>query len=265
MRNSCTTTASGPSKVNVSRLPNSDTLVISGKIALKNAGSTTPVAVLDPTLFAATVLKERLAAAGVQVKGQILFAQEHADTARLQLLASTSHSLGGAVRTANKRSQNFYAEMILKTLGRKVVEPASFAAGVRSAATVLDDVGIKEGGYVLSDGSGLSKRNAFSARQLCHLLRSMARSPQADAFIDSLPVSGIEGSLIQRMNAPAYAGKILAKTGHVLGVSALSGYIRSGEKFLAFSILVNDDGLNLAAANALQDRICELLVDFRQP
>ncbi len=262
VKNTCGTVASGKSGAYISRLPDCDTLVISGKLTPKASGASSPVTVVNPALFAATVLRERLAAAGVRVEGQIVFAEKAVDTAGMKALAAVSHSLASAVSTANKRSQNFYAEMILKTAGRRVATPSSFAAGVRAVAMVLDKAGIKQGTYVMEDGSGLSKRNAFSAIQLATFLRYMAFCPgSAEIFFGSLPVSGTDGTLRERMGGPQVAGKVFAKTGHVSGVSALSGYAKCGETLLAFSILITGEGLNQSAANALQDSICGVLVD----
>jgi D-alanyl-D-alanine carboxypeptidase/D-alanyl-D-alanine-endopeptidase (penicillin-binding protein 4) len=77
------------------------------------------------------------------------------------------------------------------------------------------------------------------------------------AFVDSLPVSGAEkGTLRRRLLGPDVRGRVRAKTGHISGVSTLSGYVesKSGDLF-TFSILVNGAG----GGDALQDRICELL------
>lgn len=264
IRNKCQTVASGKAAAYIHRLPGEDILVISGKLTPKSAGAASPVTVANPAAYAASVLWERLAEAGVRVQGEIMLAGQPVDTGSAKLLASTTHSLVSAVQTANKRSQNFYAEMILKTMGHTVADRASFADGVRAVAKHLDAAGIKEGSYVMDDGSGLSKRNAFSARQLAGFLRHMALSNPSKPFLDSLAVSGLDGTLKRRMSKPPYAGNVLAKTGHVRGVSSLSGYVRSGDELLAFSILVNGEGLKQAAADRLQDSICRFLVDAQR-
>jgi len=264
IQNKCQTVASGKAAAYIHRLAGEDTLVISGKLTPKSAGAGSPVTVANPAAYAAVVLRERLARAGVRVQGEIMLAGQAVDTGSAKLLASTSHSLVRAVETANKRSQNFYAEMILKTMGHTVADRASFADGVRAVARQLDAAGIEEGSYVMDDGSGLSKQNAFSARQFAAFLRHMALSDQAEPFIGSLAVAGVDGTLKRRMGRPPYAGNVLGKTGHVRGVSALSGYVRSGDRLLAFSVLVNGNGLRQAAADNLQDSICRFLVDAQR-
>ncbi len=261
VNNRCTTIASGQGRAIIHRLPGSDTLVISGKLALGSPGAASPVAVNDPVRYAATVLRERLALAGVRIEGRIVLADRAVDRAGMEQLASASHSLADAVQVANKRSQNFYAEMILKTLGRRAGRPSSFARGAEAVSAHLHLIGMKPGTFTLDDGSGLSKKNAFSALQMAAFLRHMARSEHADAFLASLPVAGVDGTMSRRMARTPCAGKVLAKTGHVSGVSALSGYVKAGSSLLAFSILVNGAGLDPAAAHALQDAVCRILVD----
>ena len=263
IRNTCQTVSSGRSRAFINRVARTETLVISGRLRPLDAGASAPVTVNDPIRFAAAVLKERLARAGVRMGGGIVIAIESVDTRRMRRLAGTSHSLLSAIRTANKRSQNFYAEMILKTMGLRVSRPSSFAAGARVVSGQLEKIGFRRGTFTIADGSGLSRRNSLSPLQLTGFLRHMALGKHAGAYIESLAVAGVDGTLKLRMADPATAGKVFAKTGHLRGVSALSGYVRSGGKLVAFSILVNGRRLKLSAADRLQDSICRLLVGLR--
>jgi D-alanyl-D-alanine carboxypeptidase/D-alanyl-D-alanine-endopeptidase (penicillin-binding protein 4) len=91
----------------------------------------------------------------------------------------------------------------------------------------------------------------------------MRRQPAARALMDSLPVNGDKrGTLKHRMLAPDLRGRIRAKTGHVGGVSSLSGYIDStnGDTYV-FSILVNaaNDAAKMGLADQMEDKICEIL------
>lgn len=263
INNACRTASSGRPRAFINRVAGTDTLVISGRLRPGSAGAAAPVTVHDPIRFAATVLRERLASAGVRVNGGIVIAVASADTNRMRRLAGTSHSLLNAIRTANKRSQNFYAEMILKTMGLRVSRPSSFAAGARVVSGQLEKIGFRRGDFVIADGSGLSRKNSLSPLQLARFLRHMALSRHSGAYIGSLAVAGTDGTLKRRMTEPAIVGKVFAKTGHLRGVTALSGYVKPGGKLVAFSILVNGRGLKLSAADRLQDSICRLLVGLR--
>jgi len=76
------------------------------------------------------------------------------------------------------------------------------------------------------------------------LLLYMARSTHFQAYFDSLPVSGIDGTLAHRLLTDDVKGKIHAKTGSVEHVNTLSGYmdLPSGKR-LVFSIMANNHPL----------------------
>jgi D-alanyl-D-alanine carboxypeptidase/D-alanyl-D-alanine-endopeptidase (penicillin-binding protein 4) len=96
------------------------------------------------------------------------------------------------------------------------------------------------------------------------LLAGVLKTPDGPVLLDSLPISGTDGSLDDRLDAEAYAGRIRAKTGYIYGVCCLSGYIldAAGKPAMAFSILANDvPGGKAYIAKRMQDDICRLLVD----
>jgi len=91
----------------------------------------------------------------------------------------------------------------------------------------------------------------------------MRQHKDAKTFLDALPSNGDKkGTLKSRMLAADVKGRVRAKTGHIGGVSTISGYAESagGDTFV-FSILANaDEGSALSGADRIEDRICELLV-----
>ena len=74
-----------------------------------------------------------------------------------------------------------------------------------------------------------------------------------------------KGTLKHRLLAPDLKGRIHAKTGHIGGVSSLSGYIDSaGGDTYVFSILANaGEQVKMGLADQMQDRICEILARFK--
>ena len=161
-----------------------------------------------------------------------------------------------------KRSQNFYAESLLKTLGAELCGEGSWEAGLEVLAEYLDGVGIPRGGYQLADGSGMSRGNRMSPRQLTWLLSYMHRRPLGREFIRSLSYSGEpEMTWERRLAEPPYRGNVVAKTGGLNGVSTLSGYAKSTSgRVYAFSILMNGAAERWRAKRA-QDRILRVLID----
>ena len=104
------------------------------------------------------------------------------------------------------------------------------------------------------DGSGLSRADHVSARQLVGLLREMNASTVIRPFGASLPVAGASGTLRRRMRGTAAAGRCRAKTGTLRGVSALSGFCTAANgHLLAFSFIENR--VNAYAAKQIEDRM----------
>jgi serine-type D-Ala-D-Ala carboxypeptidase/endopeptidase (penicillin-binding protein 4) len=116
------------------------------------------------------------------------------------------------------------------------------------------------GAIYLVDGSGLSRLNAISPENLVRLLTYMARSPHAQVYRQSLPLFGIDGTLRNRLRETPVQGKGAAKTGSLLRVSTIAGYLttRSGRE-LVFAIMMNAYNASGSEARALQDQIVRLL------
>ena len=181
-------------------------------------------------------------------------------------LATYSSPLSTAVLLANKESDNSIAEHLFKLVGAEVVGEGSFAGGARAVERFLgQQVGTATVALAVRDGSGLAPTNRVTARCLVDVLTAMARGPadQRDVYLRTLPVSGLDGSLAERLAEAPYAGRVRAKTGWIGGASSLSGYAytRSG-RLVAFSLLFNGvpRGRN-RYMKAAQDDICRLLVD----
>jgi PBP4 family serine-type D-alanyl-D-alanine carboxypeptidase len=261
VRNRCETVANAarPRAV-ISRSPRDDTLLISGELTPTSPGAAAPVAVKHPQRFAATVLLERLAKAGVKVEGKLLLAVRPIAVGDRKSLITTRHSLTNAIATANKRSQNFYAEMIFKTLGRRAGEPATFGTAALIVTHELVRMGLPAGEFTVDDGSGMSRKNELAPAHVVTVLQVMAAGPHARAYIGSLALAGTDGTMKKRLKEAPCKGAVRAKTGHLRGVSALSGYARSKRGLVAFSILTN--GPVAGVGDRFQDAVCRLLVGF---
>ncbi len=232
----------------------------------KNAKSGSSWVTIDnPSLYLATVFKELLEKRGIEVTGAARFAADD-DIKRLKKakkITSTTSTIEQTINVTNKRSQNFYAEQLLKTLGYKTKGKGSFKSGLAAISDMLADLGYEPGKYIISDGSGLSKKNRLTTRIFTDLLCFMSKSRNNKMFIDSLPKSGEQqGSLRKRMKQAPYKSRIKAKTGYILGASGLSGYAEppNGE-LIAFSILVNDFKISNRHIKNLQDSICKAIID----
>ena len=122
---------------------------------------------------------------------------------------------------------------------------------------VLSEAGVPLAGTRFVDGSGLSSLDRLTARALTALLRAAWADPEVrPAFIASLPVAGINGTLAKRMRMPPARGNVQAKTGTTSLASALSGYAR---RRYAFSVLQNGSPVSTFWARRAQDRFATAL------
>jgi D-alanyl-D-alanine carboxypeptidase/D-alanyl-D-alanine-endopeptidase (penicillin-binding protein 4) len=139
--------------------------------------------------------------------------------------------------TTNVASENFYAEMLTKALGASFGAVGSTAAGLAVVRSDLAQFGVHPR---MTDGSGLSRANRTTARQVVRLLERMHGQEIADSWRASLPVAGRSGTIRRRMRGTAAQDRCQAKTGTLIGVSALSGYCTTaGGNEVAFSFLEN--------------------------
>jgi len=227
-------------KVLFERAAGSRQVLLRGSIPQRVEKVTNYVTVDDPGHFFLAVLAQVLSQEGIVLRGQARLVEPGETLPPLTTLIEHRSGLLAAIRVANKRSQNFYAEQILKTVGRKVLGQGSFQRGVEAVTTFLEERGLSPEGYRLTDGSGMSRENRLSARCITDLLTVMAHSPPADAYRKSFARVGQDGSLRSRLREPEFAGKVFGKTGTLSGVRALSGYVRSKRgELLAYSFLMN--------------------------
>lgn len=235
-------------------------LAVSGSIGTGSAPLEVWVTVPDPVTYFGESLKVALAQEGVQVAGRVR-PVAHLPGSVWERVATHRTDLLTALFVTNKRSQNFYAESLIKLLGMKACGEGSWEQGVRAVSEFLYGIGLPRGSFRMSDGSGMSRGNLFSPRQVTMLLRHMFFHPWGQAYVDSLALSGDKnGSLSKRLRTYPYLGNVYAKTGTLNGVSALSGYARSvtGRTY-AFSIVHNQS--DTGGSRAAQDRIVMALID----
>lgn len=260
--NHCITTAKkSEHQVVIAGRPGTGSIEIRGAILAGSEGLTHPVAVDDPARFCLEVLLHEFKRAGIEVAGGLALAAEPVGREGLMPVAASASYLGQMAAVCNKRSQNLYAEMIFRHLGRQRGGEGSFSGGAKALLAFARGLGLET--VVLQDGSGMSEGNRSCAADLTKLLVHMAKleEPAGPAFVQSLPVSGQDGSLERRLSGPQAAGKVWAKTGTIDGVSTLAGYVcADGSPRYAFAILMNKVGGRYGQARAAQDRICEALV-----
>ncbi|MBI1853718.1 MAG: D-alanyl-D-alanine carboxypeptidase/D-alanyl-D-alanine-endopeptidase [Planctomycetes bacterium] len=270
-----TTNVRSRHKYALSRKPGTHEIRLAGEVWSGAGPATENVTIDDPPLFFGAALHDTLERAGISIGGQVRLV-ERDETSDAPggavdrkdfggdgvLVHSIGTPLWATVEVTNKHSQNFYAEQTLKTLGYERRGLGSFANGVSAVGEFLTRLGIAPATYTMVDGSGLSAENRFTPRQLVTILRAMLSRPAGAAFFRSLPISGTDGSLEERLKDAAYRGNIVAKTGYIRRVGALSGYARKRSGGTAvFSILLNDFPGSNSEMKEIEDQICRAIVD----
>jgi D-alanyl-D-alanine carboxypeptidase/D-alanyl-D-alanine-endopeptidase (penicillin-binding protein 4) len=159
-----------------------------------------------------------------------------------------------------QESDNLTAELFTKTMAISDTMSGNWEDGLNTIKTFLvDSVGIDTSLIHLADGSGVSRYNLSSADQFVKLLSYMYHSNKKDEFIYTLPSGGSKGTLKDRLEFSD--SKIRAKTGHLSGVSCLSGYMFSDKHGpLAFSMLMNGYTGPAKPYKRLQDKIINLFL-----
>lgn len=214
-----------------------------GRLPLGSGERTMYFAVDDGARWAGTVFRETLERKGIAVgrRGVRVVSDAAASpTARAAVLAEwASPPLDHVIGPVLMRSQNWFAELLVKTLGREVRGEGSWEAGLAVERDFLTRVvGIDPGDVVLRDGSGLSAHNRITPRALVALLRYVRNTPQQRIVLDALPVSGRSGSLERRLED--LPGRVSAKTGYISGVNTLAGFVTlSDGREAAFAIVSN--------------------------
>jgi serine-type D-Ala-D-Ala carboxypeptidase/endopeptidase (penicillin-binding protein 4) len=264
--NEARTVASGRTAITVEarETPDHTELKVSGRIRIGDAGQMQLRRVAHPDLYTANAFRELLSRRGIKVTGNIV--REATPSTAKALSAHYSQPLGVVVRDVNKRSNNFMAEQILKTLGAETGgRPGTWAKGIDAVAGFLERLGIARKDYKMTNGSGLYNSNLFSPAQLTTLLRLAYKDFRFAAdFIGSLALAGADGTIGHRMEGGLAERYVRAKTGTLAGVSCLAGYAGApGHAPLAFAIFMNEvPDLSSGKARHAQDAIAEALVAY---
>ena len=223
-------------------------------------------AVLDPNRYAALAFRRELASVGILVRGDTRSTVDsftyRAARATAPLAEVRSRPFKDWLYSILSPSQNWFAEMTLKQLGKRFGRGGSWAEGrAVERRFLIDSVGIDSTEFSLQDGSGLATNNFVTPRAFTRLL-TFARSHANFAAIDAgLPQSGRPGTLRDRFKGTPAATAIHAKTGSISGVNALSGYVqRADGSTLVFSVIANHHTLGGARMNAMIDSVVVELV-----
>jgi serine-type D-Ala-D-Ala carboxypeptidase/endopeptidase (penicillin-binding protein 4) len=208
-----------------------------------------------PALAAASLFRQALETAGVEVAKPSRARPLTREGVPLAL--DVSQPLAEIVRFMGRESDNYTAEILVKHLGALEGGRGSTAAGLRVVRALLAEAGVPLAGVRLADGSGLSSLDRLTAGAIVALLEAgLANGAIRDAFVASLAVAGVDGTLEGRMQSRPARGRVIAKTGTTSLASSLSGFVRGR---YAFAILQNGRPISSYWARLAQDRFATIL------
>ncbi len=239
---------------------------------------TSYITVSNPTAYFTHVLREVLIQEGIVVMGR------HVDVDELSikpskkelnvLLSHRSPPLSEMIVILNKESQNLYAELLLRTLGIHIPVPdlehddSSAERGLKVANETYGRALVDTSRIKLLDGSGLSRMNLVTADMTANLLAYMwdhKDTSVQQAYYDSMPIGGVDGTLEDRFRRSPTYRNVRAKTGTLTGASALSGYVSSAAGTpLLFVIMCNNYTVKTSAVRRTQNALVTLLARYRQ-
>ncbi len=219
-----------------------NTIVIGGQLAATCGNFSISRAIMSAPDYAYGTFHTLWTESGGAIDGGMRVEKRPADARRLHSFDSVS--LAEVIRLVNKYSNNVMARHLLLTLGaEKFGAPATVEMGRNAVRAWLVGRKIEMPGFVLDNGSGLSRDERVTARGLGEVLDAAWHSPFMPEFAASLPLAATDGTLRNRFRAPGMQGRLRLKTGRIDHVNALAGFVNaaSGKTYVVVIILNHPD------------------------
>ncbi|OUD14994.1 D-alanyl-D-alanine carboxypeptidase/D-alanyl-D-alanine endopeptidase [Thioflexithrix psekupsensis] len=268
LSNQAKTVNRGNDTISARRTSGEDTVQIrvTGQLPVGSGERVIFINVENPARYAIETFRSLLNEAGIRVlgsseivpmgvQGQLLY--EH-----------VSQPLSLILKELNTFSNNFIAEQVLKTIAafHYTGKSATHLDGLELIAQFLREIGVNTRGVMLADGSGLSRRNQFTAEAMTDLLQRMfGRFDIGPDFIASLRVMGAYGTHSRRLNNSPARARVRAKTGTLNRVSTLAGYVSNPQnQVFAFAFFLNSNDCGYAGADKIEDRMIAAIYNFTQ-
>jgi len=222
--------------------PLGDLLTITGQIAVGQT-TTDGYAVPDPKEWARILFLRALQKNGAKIVEPKVFAV----TEQTEIASHESPNVAFLLQKFLKTSDNLYGELLLRRAGMEVSNTTKknaigvVSTGMANVAHQAMNAWLNDATSMrYSDGSGLSRYDMVTPRNIVSLLAQMQTEKDGAAFYSALPIAGVDGTLKNRMKDTAAQNNVRAKTGTFSIVNCLSGYVttKDGQR-LAVSILTN--------------------------
>lgn len=267
--NSVTVPANKPNNFLITRdwVGRTNTIIINGEVrktsSIDSSEHKSTVNLLYPEKYFLTLFKENIEREGINIDKDIELERLPANPI---YLGSIYRSIDTVVSVLNKNSDNLNGEMLIYAMAYEDSgAPGVADDGLVAVKRFIDSLGFNPEDYFIADGSGVSHYNLVSAELLLETLKYFyyERKDLFPLFYNSLAVTGVDGTLRNRMKNTSAQNNVRAKTGTIKGVSNLSGYVTSKNgHLLAFSIMIQNFVEEYSKARSFQDKICVLLAEY---
>lgn len=257
--------ADSSARIDLNRPAGQSILTVSGSIPLGGLPLVRGAAVVDPTRFFLEGFRQALITRGLVIGDGVCSigeAQPPPPAAPRRTIATrSSATLSALAGYFLKVSQNFYADMLLKTIGRAAGHAGSVSDGVQAVRETVGPWGVAPDEIVMNDGSGLSRYDYVTADAIVTVLRHVWQDETLRGpFVAALPVAGRDGTLGTRMRGTILDDRVEAKTGTLANVRSLSGYLETTSgKHVVFAILVNNFTAPASAIDAVVEKMLTLV------
>ncbi|MEX0770394.1 MAG: D-alanyl-D-alanine carboxypeptidase/D-alanyl-D-alanine-endopeptidase [Balneolaceae bacterium] len=226
---------------------------------------TEPLSVTQPSLYFIDTFRRVLQMEGIRLTGRLITDRQErnwGDENRYRLLHEhESVPLRRMIEWQNKESDNFYAEMLLKTLAAEMygVE-GSTELGLEGVEEFIHTAGLDTTRTTLRDGSGMASATLIRAGDMNLLLHYIQSFDWFEDFYTSLSVAGVDGTLQSRFGGSFVRNQFFGKTGFVSGVRSLTGYLhtKSGQRLIV-TLAANNFSTKTSSVDRVQEQILEAL------
>lgn len=215
-------------------------IIVSGKINDKNTGIRSIYRNIDdPAKYFEEVLRLHLSWRNIGLKGRFIVGKR--DQALKDLFVMESRRLNDILVEMNKFSNNFIAEQLMRALVYKVTGSVDENALGRIVGDYLEDKKLNPGSFEVVNASGFSRMNRSKPADFVKFLAAAYNDFHiGPEFINSLPISGVDGTIRRSLGRSGLRGNIRAKTGTLSGIRSLAGYMSGPDAVYAFIIVSND-------------------------
>lgn len=216
-------------------------------------------AVKNPEAVFLSYLSSRLRGAGITIAGTSKVGKEGLTDidGATELLDHVSDKYAEVMRSCMMRSDNLFAENLLRTFGLARGKEGSTEAAAAEMLEYWKDAGIPTKGVTLIDGSGLSRSNRVTANFINGILTKLGDNEEYASF---MPLAGQEGTLQDFLKGTDLDAYVAMKTGSMKGIQCYAGY-KLDEEFApthTIVIIMNDIGVRSAARKAAEDLLLGL-------